>query len=72
MFNINMGKVDRSIRLLIAAAIAILIYGEVFTGVWKVIFGIVAIVFTLTAAVGTCPLYLLFGIRTCARNDPYA
>ena len=72
MFNINMSKVDRSIRLLVAAAIAILILGGVVVGAWAVVLGVLAAVFTLTAAVGTCPLYSILGISTCAKSDPQA
>lgn len=55
---LNIGNTDRLIRIVLGVAIAVL--GIVFKS-W---FGLVALVFLGTAAVGTCPLYLPFGIST--------
>lgn len=54
----NIGKVDKVVRLVLAMAIAVL--GIVFKS-WL---GLIAIVPLATALVGTCPLYLPFGIST--------
>jgi len=54
----NIGKVDKVVRLVLAIAIAVL--GIVFKS-WL---GLIAIVPLATALVGTCPLYLPFGIST--------
>jgi len=54
----NIGKVDKIVRLVLAVAIAVL--GIVFKS-WL---GLIAIVPLATALVGTCPLYLPFGIST--------
>jgi hypothetical protein len=54
----NIGKVDKVVRLVLAVAIAVL--GIVFKS-WL---GLIAIVPLATALVGTCPLYLPFGIST--------
>lgn len=54
----NIGKVDKVVRLVLAVAIAVL--GIVFKS-W---FGLIAIVPLATALVGTCPLYLPFGVST--------
>jgi len=54
----NIGTVDKFVRLVLAVAIAIL--GIVFKS-WL---GLIAIVPLATALVGTCPLYLPFGIST--------
>jgi|APFEC2959095171_1045051.scaffolds.fasta_scaffold00286_42 ABC-type siderophore export system fused ATPase/permease subunit len=63
----NMGTIDRGVRLVVAAALLYAAFGTAFaaTGLlhWAAI--AVAIVFTLTALVGTCPLYSILGIRTC-------
>ncbi|MDX1650893.1 MAG: DUF2892 domain-containing protein [Brumimicrobium sp.] len=61
----NMGSVDRVIRLMIAATIAVLYAAEIISGVLGVILLILAAVFTLTSLLGFCPLYSLFGIKTC-------
>jgi hypothetical protein len=60
----NMGIVDRIIRLVIAAAIVVLIVLNVFSLPLAVVLGIVAAVFAGTSLLGLCPLYLPFGIST--------
>lgn len=54
----NIGNTDRIIRIVLGLAIVVL--GITFKS-WL---GLVAIVPLATAAVGTCPLYLPFGIST--------
>jgi hypothetical protein len=55
----NVGTIDRVIRLVLGLAI-------ILTGVlaqsWYGIFGLV---FVGTAVAGYCPLYAVFGIKTC-------
>lgn len=65
---INMGGVDRVLRVLIAVAIAILYFTEVITGTLGSVLLIVGAVFLLTSIVGFCPLYAIFGIRTCPKK----
>ncbi len=60
----NMGTADRVIRLIIAAVVLGLYFAGKITGTLGVILVILAAVFTLTAFVSFCPLYLPFGIRT--------
>ncbi len=64
MMNINMGKIDRVVRIAVALAIAVLIYFKVLTGALAIILGIIGGVFVLTSIVGTCPIYLPFGLST--------
>lgn len=63
----NMGKIDRGLRLVIAAALVFLAFGTALLGggvlFWLAL--IVASVFTLTAFVGNCPLYSVLGLKTC-------
>ena len=63
----NMGTADRAIRLLIAAVLLFLAFGTASLGsgvlFWLAL--IVALVFTLTALVGNCPIYRIFGFNTC-------
>jgi len=65
----NMGKTDRTIRLVVAILFAILILTGVVTGVWAWILGIIAVIFLATSAISFCPLYTLFGISSCPRED---
>ena len=54
----NVGSIDRIVRVVIGVAIAALgIY-------FKSWLGLIAIVPFATAAVGSCPLYMPFGIST--------
>jgi hypothetical protein len=60
----NMGTLDRGIRLVIAAAIAILYFTGSLSGLAAIILGILAIIFVVTSFVGFCPLYLPFGFTS--------
>lgn len=60
----NMGSVDRTVRTIIAVIVAILYFTGQISGTVAIILGILAIVFLLTSFVGTCPLYLPFGLST--------
>ncbi|MBE2288862.1 MAG: DUF2892 domain-containing protein [Chitinophagaceae bacterium] len=60
----NMGLADKAIRILVAAVIAVLYFTHQITGTAAIVLGVLAIVFTLTSLMGTCPLYLPFGIST--------
>lgn len=69
----NMGGADRVIRVIIAAIVAVLYFTNVITGTLGIILLILAGIFVLTSLVRVCPLYLPFGIRTCAgqeQNEP--
>ena len=65
----NMGGIDRVIRLLIAIIIAYLFYTNVITGVLAVVLLVVAGIFVLTSFVSFCPIYSIFGYRTCPRKE---
>lgn len=60
----NMGSVDRTVRTIIAVIVAILYFTGQISGTAAIILGILAIVFLLTSFIGTCPLYLPFGLST--------
>lgn len=58
----NVGKTDRTIRMIVALAIAAA--GLYFQSWW----GLVALLPMVTAYIGFCPLYSLLGINTCNRK----
>lgn len=64
----NMSTADKIIRVLIAAAIAILYLTNTIQGTLGVVFLAVGVIFVVTAILGICPLYLLFGIRTTKKS----
>jgi fatty acid desaturase len=65
----NMGNIDRVIRLLIGiAAIALVLAGPLASSGWgweRIALAIVGTIMVLTSAVKFCPLYRVFGLRTC-------
>ena len=61
----NMGTVDKTIRILIAAIIVILFYFKVITGTLGIILLIAGGIFLLTSFINFCPLYKIFGLSTC-------
>ncbi len=61
----NMGTADRVIRIIAAIVMAILYFTHVVTGTFGLVLLVLAIVFVLTSLVSFCPLYTLFGIKTC-------
>lgn len=65
----NMGMADRIIRILAAAAIAILYFTNQISGTLGIILLVVAGVFLLTSFISFCPLYLPFGIRTNKKSS---
>jgi len=61
----NMGSVDKTIRIIIALVIAILVFTDIISGTAGVVLLVLAAVFVLTSLMSFCPLYLPFGIKTC-------
>lgn len=66
--NKNMGTLDRTIRLLVAAVIAVLYFTGNLSGLAAIILGILAAVFIVVSIIGFCPLYLPFGFSTCKKK----
>ena len=65
----NMGTSDKIIRLIVAIIFAVLYFTNTITGTFGLILVILGAVFVLTSLVSFCPLYLPFGINTCAKKD---
>lgn len=67
--NMNMGTIDRGIRLVVGLALLIAAFFTTIGGdgwlYWLMI--LVGAIFTITAVIGTCPMYSIFGIKTCNR-----
>jgi len=60
----NMGRLDQTLRLVAAAAIAILLIAGVLKGTVAVVMAIVAAIFVITTFAGYCPLYTPLSIST--------
>jgi hypothetical protein len=64
----NMGNTDRIVRAIIAVILAALYFAGMVKGTIGIVLLILAVVFLFTAFTGFCPLYLPFGISTCAEK----
>jgi uncharacterized membrane protein len=64
----NMGSADRIIRVMLAAMVVLLYFMKVISGTTAIILLVLATIFVLTSVVGTCPLYLPFGLSTLRKK----
>ena len=61
-----MGNTDRVIRIIIASILVVLFFTHVISGVAGYILLGIGSIFVLTSVVSFCPIYSLFGMKTCA------
>jgi hypothetical protein len=64
----NMGPADKLIRILIAVIISVSYYLDLISGTLALVLLAFAFIFLLTSLVSFCPLYTIFGIRTCKKE----
>ena len=64
----NMSTADKFIRVLIGISIAILYYLEIISGTTAIVILGVGIILLITSLVSYCPLYAIFGIKTCKKK----
>lgn len=64
----NMGNIDKVVRVIIAAVIAVLYFMNIISGTLGVVLLALGGIFLVTAMLGFCPLYLPFGISTCKKD----
>ena len=60
----NLSATDRTVRVIAAVAVGILILTGALNGVPAIILGVVAVVLLLTGLVSFCPLYAAFRFST--------
>ncbi len=65
----NMGSIDRIVRLILAAVFLILFFTNTVSGVLGYILIAFSVIFILTSLISFCPLYPLFGINTCKKEN---
>lgn len=63
MMKLNLGNIDRWLRILIGAFVLSLVFWGPQTP-W----GWVGLVFIVTGLIGNCPIYTILGIRTCSAD----
>ena len=59
----NEGNIDRFIRVVLGGAL--IIFGILGSGGWSTILIVVGLIPLVTGLIGWCPLYRIFGIKTC-------
>jgi len=64
LFPHNEGKVDRVLRVIVGAVLISLVFAGP-----KTMWGWIGLVPLVTGLVGSCPLYTLFGMRTCGMKE---
>jgi len=64
--NMNMGSVDRKLRAFVVAPVLVVAGVLVGPAGWLaiVLYALTGVMLA-TSAAGSCPLYMLFGLRTC-------
>lgn len=60
----NISGLDKNIRLLLAAVVAILYFTNTISGTLSLVLGIVALVLVLTVFINFCPIYRILGISS--------
>ncbi|MEN8171371.1 MAG: DUF2892 domain-containing protein [Chloroflexota bacterium] len=63
-FNKNMGKLDRTLRLIAAVVFGYLYFSNTVAGTLGLVLLVLSVVFLLTSFVSFCPLYLPFKFST--------
>jgi len=66
---VNMGSMDKRIRLGVAIIIAILYFTNIISGNLAIVLFALAVIFVLTSFMSFCPLYYPFGISTFKKNE---
>jgi hypothetical protein len=66
----NIGKRDKTIRIIAALVLAVLAVSGTISGVLGVILIIIAAILFITAFVGSCPLYTLLKTSTKEKEEP--
>jgi len=62
---VNMGSLDKGVRIVIAIIVAVLFWQGIIEGTMAYILLALSAIFVITSLVSFCPLYTLFGIGTC-------
>lgn len=65
----NVGIIDRSIRILFAIGIAILLLTHQVNGSGALFLGFIAVVFTFTGLTSFCPCYVRLNVNTGKKTD---
>jgi hypothetical protein len=64
----NMGKTDRTLRVVVAIILGYLALSGKVEGLMYNISLALGVIFLLTSAIGFCPLYVPLGMNTCEKK----
>ena len=64
-----MGSIDKVIRLIVAAIVAVLFFTDVISGTLGIVLLVLAGIFVITSLFSFCPLYTIFGLNTCPAKE---
>ena len=62
---INVGSIDKVIRIIIAVVAIYVAYKGMVASPWTFVLYAVAAIMVLTALAGRCPIFAIFGINSC-------
>jgi len=66
--SLNVGTADRILRLVIGVLLLVAKIANVVRGGWGWVLAVVGVVLIVTALIGYCPLYGVWGISTSGRK----
>lgn len=62
---VNVGSVDRIVRIVLAAIFAALYFTGTVTGILGIVLLVLGAIFVVTSLVRFCPIYAIVGLSTC-------
>jgi hypothetical protein len=70
MFKTNEATLDRILRVVVGLGLLIWFFTSAGAGILGYLAAVAGAVLLVTGAVGTCPLYAMFGVSTCQIKRP--
>ena len=67
----NVGPEDRVVRIVIAIALAVLIYVGSVGSTGAIIAGVIAAYLAITGLIGSCPIYRMIDVDTSVQEQAY-
>jgi hypothetical protein len=64
----NMGTIDRVIRIVVAAVIAVLYFTDIISGTPGIVLLVLGGIFLITGIISFCPLYYPFNLSTSKKE----
>ena len=68
----NLGREDRTVRVVVAIGLAVLIYLGLLPGIAGIVAGVVAAYLLITGLLGRCVIYKLIDVDTSIQEQPYS